>query len=705
MASTIFLPKSFLASCLLVLRSLSLFGQHRTNPKLQKDYPRPKPVHDKLLEHIQKYQDKILVLDLEGALFRSNLTFPYFMVIALEAGSFLRGIILLCIYPFICLLNQDMAIRVLTIISFCGLKEEKVTRVGRVVLPKHLLEDVGMEGLEMIRSKIQPCSIICVTRMPRVMVETFIREYIKGMEVVVGKEVKTVGRYYTGLVMEERRLERKLGLHFGEYVGLGCSGMRSQHQLFSFCKDFYFVDDGEKRKWHALQRDKYLKPLVFHDGRLAIRPTPFAAQAMYMWLPLGILLSLIRSLVSVYLPYNISIFVGAFFGMKTRVSFEALVNQCNNADAKCGDNSGRLEDFDFTSEFFTFLQQLQTMSPPPLASSVRKNIIRIRIKKAGAVLRSTKEELHPNSSPDMKPHKCTCCSSQVARVTPAECPTRILELMTAYPLAGRPMHSPLKRRISDLLPLSNQMGKLAHKRTSEGILESGRNQKRRKLVYNSVREKGTDSDGSSGSHQILTSTGSSCVPKAKGKIGDSTDVPKANESEESFLLLNEARNLKHRADRLKREGERTLSMILYFGAVLKFLRVASLWEHGQGENDEAAMRLYSDTAKLCQYCAAECENTNNMPAAALAYKAMELAHMKAAALVYTSSSLFNVPASANEAACLGDSMASAFKATRRYQILMHSEELSAPIITCLNFHSNNINMFIQMAHSALESIF
>ncbi|XP_078149110.1 putative glycerol-3-phosphate acyltransferase 2 [Carex rostrata] len=344
MASTIFLPKSFLASCLLLLRSLclSLSDQYRTNPKLQKGYPRPKPVHDKLLEQIQKYQDKTIVLDLEGALFRSNLTFPYFMVIALEAGSVIRGIILLCIYPFTCLLNKDMAIRVFTIISFCGLKEEEVIRVGRAVLPKHLLEDVGMEGLEMISCKIQPCSIICVTRMPRVMVETFVKEYVKGMEVVVGKEVKTVGGYYTGLVMEERRLEGKLGLHYDEFVGFGCSGMRSQHQLFSFCKDFYFVDDAEKRTWHALQRDKYLKPLVFHDGRLAIRPTPFAALAMYMWLPLGILLSLIRSLVFVFFPYNISIFIGAFFGMKTRVSFEALVNQCNNADNKCGNNSGKL---------------------------------------------------------------------------------------------------------------------------------------------------------------------------------------------------------------------------------------------------------------------------------------------------------------------------------------------------------------------------
>ncbi|KAF3340729.1 Glycerol-3-phosphate acyltransferase 1 [Carex littledalei] len=354
-----------------------------------------------------------------------------------------------------------------------------------------------------------------------------------------------------------------------------------------FIIDFYFVDDAEKRKWHALQRDKYLKPLVFHDGRLAIRPTPFAALAMYMWLPLGILLSLIRSLVSVYLPYNISIFIGAFFGMKTRVSFETLVNQCNNADAKCEK---------ILISQLSFLQQMQTMSPPPLASSVRKNIIRIRIKKAGAVLRSTKEELHPNSSPDMKPHKCTCCSSQVARVTPAESPTRILELMTAYPLSGRPLHSPLRSRISDLLPLSNQMGKLAPKRPSEGILASGPLRRRR---YKHVRELRVTPD----------------------------------------------------SDEYRRK-ERRRSMILYFGAVLKFLHVASLGEHRQGENNEAAMYLYSDTAKLSQYCAAECENENNLPDASLAYKAMELAHMKAASLAYISSSLYNMPAAANEAVCL-----------------------------------------------------
>ncbi|KAF3340734.1 putative glycerol-3-phosphate acyltransferase 3 [Carex littledalei] len=39
---------------------------------------------------------------------------------------------------------------------------------------------------------------------------------------------------------------------------------------------------------------------------------------------------------------RIIILVYIFFGMKTGVSIEALVNQCNNADSKCSDNSGRL---------------------------------------------------------------------------------------------------------------------------------------------------------------------------------------------------------------------------------------------------------------------------------------------------------------------------------------------------------------------------
>jgi glycerol-3-phosphate acyltransferase len=102
------------------------------------------------------------------------------------------------------------------------------------------------------------------------------------------------------------------------------------------------VDGAEKSKWQALQRDRYPKPLVFHDGRLALRPTPFAALAMYMWLPLGILLSLFRSIAFIYLPYNTSILIEAFFGIKTRISFQAPADQCNSSNAKSDENSGRL---------------------------------------------------------------------------------------------------------------------------------------------------------------------------------------------------------------------------------------------------------------------------------------------------------------------------------------------------------------------------
>lgn len=117
-------------------------------------------------------------------------------------------------------------------------------------------------------------------------------------------------------------------------------------------------------------------------------------------------------------------------------------------------------------------------------------------------------------------------------------------------------------------PLASQVQKLPlAKRPSEEILDSDRCQKRRKLIDDSLREKRMDPDGSrtnknrrissmsgsSGSHQIPTSTGSSCILEGqeKGKTGISTDVPQANDSKDASLLLNEACDFKHRADRLK----------------------------------------------------------------------------------------------------------------------------------------------------------
>ncbi|CAA7398444.1 unnamed protein product [Spirodela intermedia] len=97
----------------------------------------------------------------------------------------------------------------------------------------------------------------------------------------------------------------------------------------------------------------------------------------------------------------------------------------------------------------------------------------------------------------------------------------------------------------------------------------------------------------------------------------------------------EARDLKHTANRLKGEGLEHESTGLYFEAALKFLHVASLLESSSTEsckNGETtqSMSMYSDTAKLCEFCAHEYEKCKEMAAAALAYKCMEVAYMKVA---------------------------------------------------------------------------
>lgn len=80
------------------------------------------------------------------------------------------------------------------------------------------------------------------------------------------------------------------------------------------------MNKAEKWNWKSLPREKYPKPLIFHDGRLAFRPTLVATLIMFMWLPLGVLVFLIRFICGVFLPLNISAIVSASTGLSTTVS-------------------------------------------------------------------------------------------------------------------------------------------------------------------------------------------------------------------------------------------------------------------------------------------------------------------------------------------------------------------------------------------------
>ena len=92
--------------------------------------------------------------------------------------------------------------------------------------------------------------------------------------------------------------------------------------MFMCCniQEVYLVSKAEKRTWHILPREKYPKALIFHDGRLAFRPTLLDMLAMFMWIPLGIFLFLIRITSGIYLPHSMSSPILAFSGTITTIS-------------------------------------------------------------------------------------------------------------------------------------------------------------------------------------------------------------------------------------------------------------------------------------------------------------------------------------------------------------------------------------------------
>ncbi|CAN6360347.1 unnamed protein product [Urochloa humidicola] len=108
--------------------------------------------------------------------------------------------------------------------------------------------------------------------------------------------------------------------------------------------------------------------------------------------------------------------------------------------------------------------------------------------------------------------------------------------------------------------------------------------------------------------------------------GDTSNLTNAS------VILKEARDLKHLSNRLKEKGQYFESASMCFEAGLKFLHVASLWEGPTVDSSKQgdSMKLYSETGILCVYCASEFERLKKMANAALAYKCVEVAYLKAA---------------------------------------------------------------------------
>uniref|UniRef100_A0A0D9XMF2 Phospholipid/glycerol acyltransferase domain-containing protein n=1 Tax=Leersia perrieri TaxID=77586 RepID=A0A0D9XMF2_9ORYZ len=122
-------------------------------------------------------------------------------------------------------------------------------------------------------------TVAALTRsFPTVMVETLLTEYV-GFDAVIGRKVKSSqrGGYFSGVMVNDDDV----------------------------------INSTKKNA---------PRPLIFHDGRLAFTPTPWAALAMYTYLPFAVLLSLLRIAIFTLLPRKISSAAAALAGVRLRVT-------------------------------------------------------------------------------------------------------------------------------------------------------------------------------------------------------------------------------------------------------------------------------------------------------------------------------------------------------------------------------------------------
>ncbi|GAB2285062.1 hypothetical protein Dimus_019518 [Dionaea muscipula] len=262
--------------------------------------------------------------------------FPYLMLVAFEAGSIVRAFFLLLSYPLLWALlhshHDELRLKAMVFITFCGLRVRDVESVGRAVLPKFYLENLNMEVFELLE---KAKGKVVITGFPRVMVEGCLKEYL-GVDQVVGTELRTVGHFFSGLQVAESGGGGVVAELFGEGghqliipdIGVGTSGFHDS-LLLSLCKEAYVVSQSRSSNTGPcrIPRDRYPKPLVFHDGRLAFLPTPMATLAMFMWLPFGILLAMTRLAVGTLLPYNLARLLSMLSGIRLAVNLQQQDDQ------------------------------------------------------------------------------------------------------------------------------------------------------------------------------------------------------------------------------------------------------------------------------------------------------------------------------------------------------------------------------------------
>lgn len=110
--------------------------------------------------------------------------FSYFMLVAFEASGLIRFAVLLMLWPAIRALEfldrGNIGLRLSVFVASAGVRMSEIEAVARAVLPKFYLDDVDMDAWKVFSSYEKR---IVVTKTPRIMVETFVKEHLRGDDV------------------------------------------------------------------------------------------------------------------------------------------------------------------------------------------------------------------------------------------------------------------------------------------------------------------------------------------------------------------------------------------------------------------------------------------------------------------------------------------------------------------------------------------
>lgn len=189
-----------------------------------------------------------IAADLDGTLLNSSSAFPYYMLVAMEAGSLLRGLILLLSFPLVAIayifVSEALAIEMLIFISFAGLKVRDIELAARAVLPRFYASDVRSESFQLFDKCKRK---VVVTANPTIMVEPFVKDFLGGDKVLGTEiEVNPKTKKATGFVKKPGVLVgkwKKLSLlkeFEDEKPHIGIGDRESDHDFMSICKVSYF---------------------------------------------------------------------------------------------------------------------------------------------------------------------------------------------------------------------------------------------------------------------------------------------------------------------------------------------------------------------------------------------------------------------------------------------------------------------------------